>query len=206
MPSRILFLDFDGTITSEETLEAAMRICLPREMILDGLNRIRAGEWTLKDAVTFAFDSIPSSRLPEIMEYVRNVPVREGLGDLLDRMRELGIPTVVISGGLKPYVEEKLAPYRDRILDVYSLDVDATGPFIKLTSPCEGETDLIDKPKIMEKYDFDLAICVGDGLTDIDMAMSSQKVFARGILAEELAKRGAPFTLWEDFYDIIWRY
>ena len=199
---RLLFVDFDGTITSEETLEGAMSMFLPQDMMRDGVRKLMTGEWALKDAVTFAFDNIPSSRLPEIMEYVRKVPVREGFGDLLDEMEKLAIPVVVISGGLKPYVEEKMEPYLKKILDIYSLDVDTSGDYIKLISPYAGTTDLMDKPTVMKKYDYDCAICVGDGLTDIQMARSSQVVFARGDLAKKLEEMKVPFTRWGDFHDV----
>ena len=202
MSSKILFIDFDGTITSEETLDAAIGMCLPREMVLDGLKRLQSGGWTLGEAVSFAFEQIPSSRLADIIEYVRTVPVRPGFDELLGSMKDMGIPVVVISGGLKPYVDEKMAPYIHNILDVYSLDVDISGPFIKLSSDFTGKTDLMDKPSVMKQYSQDIAICVGDGYSDIEMAMASQKVFARGVLAGELKKKGIPFTEWEDFHDV----
>ena len=203
MHDKIMFIDFDGTITTEETLSGAMQLCVDPEMFKDGNRKLLAGEWTLKKAVSFAFDHIPSSRMGDIMEYVRNVPIREGLSELLDKMKELGIPVVIISGGLKPYVEEKLEPFMDRIADVYSIDVDISGPYIRLIVPDEGETDLIEKTDIMKKYQYKTSICIGDGLTDVRMALASDIVFARDTLAKVLTKKETPFVHWDNFHDVI---
>lgn len=202
MYNTILFVDFDGTITETETLDGAMRMCIPPDVYKQGLKRMMSGESTLKETVRFAFDNIPSSRYEEIMAYVREVPIRPGFGDLVDGMQKLGVPVVVISGGLKPYVEEKLAPYRSKLLDVYSVDLDTSGAFMKLHTAYEGEGDLLEKLKVMALYDYKRAICVGDGLTDLRMAAHSDVVFARDKLAQILEEKHLPFTPWQDFSDV----
>ena len=204
MRDYILFIDFDGTITTEETLSGVMRICVDPETFKEGSRKLQTGEWTLKETIIFAFDHIPSSRIDEILAYVRGVPIRKGFGDLLDKMKEFAIPVVIISGGLKPYVEEKLEPYKDRIAEIYSIDIDISGQNIKLIVPdeYEGETDLLEKTSIMEKYQNKNTICVGDGLTDISMALASKTVFARDTLAEVLTQKDIPYINWDDFNDV----
>ena len=204
MSDYILFIDFDGTITTEETLSGVMKMCVDPETFKEGSRKLQEGEWTLKETVTFAFDHIPSSRIDEILAYVRGVPVREGFGGLLDKMNGLDIPVVIISGGLKPYVEEKLEPYSDKITEIYSIDIDTSGQNIKLIVPdeFEGETDLLEKTSIMKNYKNKNTICVGDGLTDIGMALASGTVFARDTLAEVLAQKEIPFINWDDFNDV----
>lgn len=203
MYEKIIFVDFDGTITSEETLNEAMKMCISPEMFDDGLKKMQSGEWTLRQAVTFAFDNISPDRMGDILEYVRTVPIRPGFSEFLTEMKKQGVPVVVISGGLKPYVEEKLEPYKDMLLDIISLDVDLTGPTIKLISPFDGTFDIIDKTKVMDQYSYRTATCIGDGLTDIGMAKKSDKVFARDILAQVLGKEKIPFTPWNDFNDVL---
>lgn len=202
MYKRILFIDFDGTITTEETLSKAMEMCISPELFKEGMTKIQSGEWTLRETVRFAFDNIPGSCMDTIMEYVRTVPIRNGFEKLLLGMKDMGIPVVIISGGLKPYVEEKLAPYKDLILDIHSLDINPTETSIELISPYEGETDVIEKTEVMKHYDYESAICVGDGLTDIRMALSCDKVFARDVLAQVLSEKNVAFTPWEDFDDV----
>lgn len=202
MYKRILFIDFDGTITTEETLSKAMEMCISPKLFKEGKTKIQSGQWTLRQTVQFAFENIPGSSMDTIMEYVRTVPIRDGFPELLRKMKDMGIPVVIISGGLKPYVEEKIAPYKDLILAVHSLDINPTENSIELISPFEGETDVIEKTDVMALYDYESAICVGDGLTDIRMAMSCDKVFARDVLAKVLTEKGVPFSPWEDFFDV----
>lgn len=202
MYQTICFVDFDGTITTQETLDGAMRRCLPQHLYQQGLERLLSGACTLKETVRYAFDHIPSTQYDAIMSYVRSVPIRPGFGAFLDCMQALDIPVVIISGGLKPYVEETLAPYRHRLLHIYSVALDTSGPFMKLHTDYEGESDLLEKRAVMARYTYERAICVGDSLTDLRMAMQSDVVFARDTLAQLLREREIPFTRWEDFYDV----
>lgn len=200
--NQILFIDFDGTITSEETLDGSMRMCVEPTLYAEKAKEMMEGKLTLAQTLRLAFENIPASRLPDILEYVRGVPIRPGLGELLDAMAERGIPVVVISGGLQPYVEEKLAPYREKLLAVHSVGVDTSGPGIRLLSDYERDGELLDKLLIMAQYAYKEAACVGDGHTDIRMAMQCGRVFARDVLAQAMQKAGKAYTPWNDFFDV----
>lgn len=202
MYDRILFLDFDGTITSEETLEGSMFRTIDPELFKEKHKEMLEGKITLSQALHMGFGTVPSDRFPVIEEYVRGVSIRPGFAELLEAMEEAGIPVVVISGGLKPCIEEKLAPFRDKLLDVYSVDVDLSGPFIKLVSPFEEKGDLMEKTKVMALYDYKMAICAGDSHTDVRMAKASGLVFARDKLTGLLDKAGVEYRPWEDFFQI----
>ena len=202
MYERILFLDFDGTITSEETLEGCMSLAIDRQLYKEKQREMIEGKITLAEALHEGFSSIPVSRLSEMMDYVRGVPLRPGFEELLLAMKEEGIPVVVISGGLRPCIEEKLEPYRDLILDVYSVEVDTEGDTLKLISDYEEKGDMLEKTLVMKKYDYKKAICAGDSFTDVRMAKASDMVFARDRLANILQENKIDFIPWEDFYDI----
>jgi len=202
MYETILFLDFDGTITSEETLEGSMRLCIDPLLYKEKEQEMLEGKRTLADTLHLAFSMITCDCMEEIKAYVRGVPLRPGFGELLDLAKEKEIPVVVISGGLKPCIEKKLAPYRDRLLDVHSVEVLCVDGRISLESPHEAGGDLMEKTRIMAQYDFKEAICVGDGHTDVRMALASDLVFARDTLAAILKKRGVSYKPWDDFHDI----
>jgi len=202
MYDTILFIDFDGTITAEETLEGAMRLCVDPAAYAEKEKEMLAGKTTLAEAVRYAFSQIPSSRLEDIKAYVRGVPVRPGFGELLQLAKERGIPAVVISGGLRPCVEEKLAPWRELLLDVYSVALDCSGETMRLVSDYGGDGEILSKVQVMGRYEYRRAICIGDSYTDIKMARASQTVFARDTLAKTLEKLGVPYTPWSDFFDV----
>ena len=202
MYDTILFLDFDGTITSEETLEGSMRLAID-PAIYEGKNReLIEGKFTLAEVLQMGFSTIPSYKYDAIMDYVRKVPIRKGFRDLILAMEELGIPVVVISGGLKPYVMEKLGPFQDRLLGIHSVDLDYSGDFMRLLPEYEEDGELMQKTLVMDQYDYKRAICVGDSMTDVGMAKACQLVFARDLLAKLLDKDGVAYVPWNNFHDI----
>ena len=203
MYEKILFLDFDGTITSEETLEGSMRRTIDPALYKEKQQEMLEGKITLAEALHMGFKTIPSDKLPVIMDYVRSVPIRPGFSELLDEMERQGIPVVVISGGLKPTIDEKLAPYRDRLLGVHSVELDVSGPFMRLISDYEEKGDLLQKTLVMEQYEYEKAYAAGDSITDIQMALISDTVFARDRLAAFLEEKSLPYVPWEDFFDVI---
>lgn len=202
MYEKILFVDFDGTVTSEETLEGILRRFTDPGEYAKGEAEFRAGRIGLPELLTYAFSTIPYSRMEDIMEYVRGVELRPGFDAFLDTAGAMGIPVVIISGGLRSYVEEILEPYREKILDVYSIDSDCVDGYIRLLPEYRSDRELMNKTAVMKRYDFGQSICIGDGYTDIIMAMAADTVFARDVLAEHLAKAKKPFYRWGDFFDV----
>ncbi|NLV98601.1 MAG: HAD-IB family phosphatase [Clostridiaceae bacterium] len=202
MYDTILFLDFDGTITSEDTLEGSMQLCIDPSIYEEEKKALTAGERSLSDTLHLAFNMIPSSKIDAILDYVDQVALRPGFEELLDVADGLGIPVVVISGGLESYIERKLAPYKDKILDFHGVGVDLSGEHIKLISAYETKGELVQKTLIMDQYEYKKAISVGDNITDYRMALASDQVFARDTLAAIMEKNKLPFTPWEDFYDV----
>lgn len=203
MYNKILFVDFDGTITAEDTLDGALRLAVPKELYEEKTREMLSGRMTLAQVVREGFESIPSSMFPRMMEYLDQVQLREGFTQLLDTADELGIPVVVISGGLRQMIEKKIGHLQDRLLGMHYVDLDLTGQYMHLVSDYDDGMEILAKTKIMAQYDYKHALCIGDSYTDINMAVASDVVFARDKLAEILAQKGIAFTPWNDFYDVV---
>lgn len=202
MYETILFVDFDGTITAEETLDGAMRLFIPKKEYEEKVKEVLEGKISLSQALHSAFDHTPAAELPRLEEYVRGVALRPGFEAFLDTMDELKVPIVVISGGLKPLVETKLKAYENRFLGMHYVDIDTSGGFIRLDSKYDDGKEVLKKTDIMSQYEYRSAICIGDGYTDIHMALACDFVFARDVLAAALTEKGIPFHPWNDFYDV----
>lgn len=198
----MIFCDFDGTITTEETFVGALKRLAPEELLLAWFGKMQRGEMTLRACTETIFSQIPSARYPLVEEYASTVRIREGFTEFLDLAAQKGIPVVVISGGIRAMQEKILAPYMPKLLDFFSCDVDLGGEYMRFASEYGSETENVGKEKIMALYSYDRAICIGDQLTDIRMAEHSDEVFARDFLAEKLQQDGRAFHAWEDFYDI----
>jgi 2-hydroxy-3-keto-5-methylthiopentenyl-1-phosphate phosphatase len=199
---RIVFCDFDGTITAEETFVAMLKrfatasYAATERQLIDG-------KITLSEAVRRLVDSIPSRRYPQVLAYIEDKTLRQGFAELLGFLHSHGTPLVVVSGGLVGSVATRLAAYGDRIHAVYAADVDTSGNFLRVRSDFESASELVDKTRVMRRYRCEQSIVIGDGITDLNIAMTADLVFARDNLCRYLRQRDHSFVRWEDFFDVI---
>ena len=109
---------------------------------------------------------------------------------------------VVISGGAREFLDQKLAPYERRLLGIHAAELAACGDTLHLESRFDDGNELVKKTAVMALYDYDESIGIGDSFTDCNMAQAADRVFARDILAKFLTQKGVPFTPFEDFYTV----
>lgn len=198
---RIVFCDFDGTITVAETFVAMADRFTP-EVAARLRPQIYSQQITLREGVRQTIESIPSAKYPEIIEFIRSQPIREGFGEFLDFLQTENIPIVVISGGLQIMVETALTPYRDRITAIHAIELDTTGEYLQPSSRYASGTEYVAKAKIMADYGADETIAIGDGITDWQIAEAADLVFALPPLTKYLDERSKPYLSWTDFHDI----
>lgn len=198
---RIVFCDFDGTITVEETFVAVLKKFAP-QLSAKLLPEMYARRVTLREGVRTILESIPSSRYSEILEFTQLQPIRKGFVELLDFLEFQGVPLIVVSGGLRGMVETVLDNRVQRIHAIYAVDVETSGNFLKVNSQYERGTELIAKVQVMAKYPAYQKIAIGDSLTDLNMALEADLVFARDRLAEYLDEHQKSYIPWNDFLQI----
>lgn len=198
---QIVFCDFDGTITIEETFVAVLKRFAP-ELSAQLIPQMYARQLTLRQGVRQILESIPSSRYPEIIEFTKLQPIRPGFVELLDWLDSQKVPMVVISGGLRGMVEVVLDTLLPRIHAIHAVDVDTSGSYLQVLSTYEGDTELVDKVQVMAQYPADEKIAIGDSITDLNMALQTHVVFARDRLAQYLDEQQKPYILWNDFFDV----
>ena len=85
---------------------------------------------------------------------------------------------------------------------VHAVDVDTTGPFLRVLRTVEGDTELMAKAKVMGMYGCDESVAIGAGSTDHKMADVATIVFARDGLLKYLQMKERPFIQWNDFLDV----
>ena len=119
MNKPIIFTDFDGTITTEDTLTGAILPYVDKKEFLEYNGKLERGEMTLSAVVRYAYDDRPAQ-------------IRPGFSEFLDDMEKRGIPVVVISGGFRQFSERKLAPYMKKITALHAVDMTVDGDKLKL--------------------------------------------------------------------------
>lgn len=199
---RVVFCDFDGTITVEETFVAMLKHFAP-QLSSELMPEMYAGRLSLRSGVRQLLESIPSECYGEIIESSRHKVMRSGLVELLDFLDTKGVHFVIVSGGLRIMVETIMGDLVDRAQAIYAVDVDATGARFQVNSPFEGDTELVSKVRVMEQYAAEEQVAIGDSVTDFNMALQASSVFARDRLAEYLDEQQKPYTKWDNFFDIL---
>lgn len=205
----IVFCDFDGTITTVDTFGDALAKFAPA-IAADILPKLYHRDITLREGVRTILEAIPSAQFPAFVDEVNDKPTRPGFSEFLQFLGDRQVPCVIISGGLVAMVERVLSrlgtdgqPHRTHIDSVAAMNIDTCDEFLTIISPFEGGTELVEKVQVMGKYEYEKAIAIGDSLTDINMALKADLVFARQKLRDYLDQEGKTnYIPWETFHDI----
>ncbi|HBW57405.1 MAG TPA: 2-hydroxy-3-keto-5-methylthiopentenyl-1-phosphate phosphatase [Oscillatoriales bacterium UBA8482] len=197
----IVFCDFDGTITAEETFVAMLKEFTPK-IAAEIMPLLYQREITLRAGVRTMLESIPSRCYPEIIEFSRTKKIRPGFVEFLDFLHTQEVPFILVSGGVRVMVETVLGELSQKIDGMYAVDLDSSGEYFQVNSEFEADTELVAKVKVMERYSNPEKIVIGDSVTDLNMALATPIVFARDRLAEYLDEYQKPYINWTDFFDI----
>ena len=202
MKKTIVFSDFDGTITLHDTFVDLLKKFSTPGLADRLMAQMYAQTLTLRKGVTQLLESIPSDQYLNIIEFSKTHPIRLGFPEFLDFLESHDVPCVVVSGGIRVMVETVLEEFKPRLAGIHAVDLDASGEFFKAIPTYAGETELVAKVNIMAKYEFDQSIAIGDSITDFNMAMAADLVFARDRLAKYLDEQGKSYVPWNDFFEI----
>lgn len=207
---RIIFCDFDGTITMNDNIVAIIRHFNPPgwEKIVDD---VIAERKSIRRGVGEMFRLLPSSLKDEMTAYATaQAVIRDGFAELLRFCKYEGIEFYVTSGGIDFFVYpilEKFDIPRDHI---YCNGSDFSGERVEITwphpcgEPCTNDCGMC-KTTIMrrfppERYE---RIVIGDSVTDFEAAKLADVVFARSHLIEKCRTLDVPYTPFETFHDVI---
>ncbi len=202
MQKSIVFSDFDGTITLTETFVELIRYFCPTDLADDLMGKMYARSLTLRDGVTQLLESIESDQYVNIIEFSKAHPLRSGFLEFLDFLDARNVPCVVVSGGVRIMVETVLDHLKSRFAGIHAVDLDSSDKYFKVILNYAGETELVAKVNVMAQYEFTESIAIGDSITDCNMAMATDLVFARDRLAKYLDEQGKAYIPWNNFFDI----
>ncbi|MEM8672823.1 MAG: HAD-IB family phosphatase [Cyanobacteria bacterium P01_G01_bin.67] len=201
--SKVVFCDFDGTITTQDTFVSMLEKFVP-EVAASILPIIFRREITLKAGIHQTLGSIPTTYYAEIIEFMANQPIRPGLKEFIEFLNYSEVPLIVISGGLTAMVEAVLERQGliEKVTAIHAGEVDLTGEFLRAYSTVESDTEFIAKAMVMATYPTQEKIAIGDSVTDINMSLAADLVFARDRLVQYLDVEEKPYVQWQDFFEI----
>lgn len=204
LPPYAVFCDFDGTITAAETFALMMKDLVP-EVAARILPQLYKRQLTLRSGVRQVIASMPAHLWEPMIHHADHTPIRPGLPALLDFLDAHHIPLHVVSGGVKAMVERVLERegLRDRVASITAMTVTTAQGYLHIPpQPYESDEELVAKVQVMATYPAQTRIAIGDSLTDINMALAADVVFARDRLVGYLTEAQKPFQPWTDFFAV----
>ncbi|MHA6483940.1 2-hydroxy-3-keto-5-methylthiopentenyl-1-phosphate phosphatase [Paenibacillus sp. strain BS8-2] len=207
---RIVFCDFDGTITVNDNIVAIIKHFDPPGWE-DIATRTLATEISIKEGVGAMFRLLPSTLKQEVIEYgISNARIREGFPEFLAYCKENDIEFYVTSGGIDFFVHPILKPYEIPLDHIYCNSSDFSGEQIEILwpNPCDGHCNNqcgMCKTTIMRRFGGDEyeRIIIGDSVTDFEGAKLADAVYSRSYLTVKCNELGIAHTEFETFHDII---
>lgn len=192
-----LVLDWDGTVTEEDTLVLAVLEFGDADVYERTERALEAGELTFRQVMEAEMATIRAPLADVRDRLLERVRVRPGFRELAERQRPL-----LLSSGFVELIEPLLA--REGVeADVAANRLDARP----------------DGWRVVWRQEAACAICgdwckrdglpatgpvafVGDGWSDRCAALAADRVFARGSLARYLDGEGVAYEPFDDFHDV----
>ncbi len=203
-----IFCDFDGTITSTDSLKYLLRT-YGGSAWLQLEWRLMRGEVSERQALVEAFSnfSLSSQQMKDVIEAA--VKVDSGFESFADWVRSEGIEFTILSGGFESIIdqvfEREAWPRFPRLAN--GLVVDEKGWTLRMLSKspscgrcshCKGDTlRRVRRQNSLKKF-----IYIGDGISDICAIQVADFVLAKGFLADYCEKRSIPHVRFEHFNDV----
>jgi 2-hydroxy-3-keto-5-methylthiopentenyl-1-phosphate phosphatase len=203
--SRLIVVDFDGTITERDTLDEMCRIYAP-EAWEAAESDLQQRTMTLREVITAEFAPIKGDHDTIVSETVDRAEVRAGFGQFVREAEQAGDRVVVVSSGFESVIRPILAREGLGGLEVVAHDVRFTpeGGVVdfrhgELCPVCgeECKRSVVDAMR-----DGREVVYVGDGYSDRCAAQAADIRFARRTLAAHLDRMGVDYTPFDDFDSI----
>lgn len=209
---RAYLIDFDGTITTIDTLQYLLdQYGMPDWRSLD--QQVEAGILREVDVMKIEMLSLRVTLEDAIAECIRVIPLRDGVREFLSESRAAGHRSQIVSAGYRELIEAYLANWAiDCEVVANSLPgYDISGGWL-LKRPFDNLTDCRQSlckcvPLHQERTRGREIVYIGDGITDFCAAANSDRVYAvtGSALERRLLADGKPYTSFNSFSEILTR-
>jgi 2-hydroxy-3-keto-5-methylthiopentenyl-1-phosphate phosphatase len=192
-----VMLDWDGTVTVDDTLILALREFGDWQVYLDAAAALERGEITLHEEIRRDAESIRTP-IDEVVGWLlEHLELRPGFHELADAYRPL-----IVSSNFRQLIEPILA--RESVeLEVRANDVEwqpegwrATFRNGEACGTCGEPCKRADLPTN------GAVVYVGDGYSDRCAAQAADRIFARDGLARYLGEQGVAYEPFENLHDV----
>lgn len=201
--SRLIVVDFDGTITERDTLDEMCRIYAPEEWAA-AESDLQQRTMTLREVIAAEFAPIKGDHDTIVSETVDRTEIRAGFAEFVRAAEAAGDRIVVVSSGFESIIRPVLERAGLDRLEVIAHDVRFTpdGGVVDFRhgEPCPVCGEECKRSVVDEMRDGGEVAYIGDGYSDRCAALASDRVFATAGLARYLSEQAKPFEPFTDFH------
>jgi len=203
--SRLIVVDFDGTITERDTLDEMCQTYAPEEWAA-AESDLTERTMTLREVIAAEFAPIRGDHDTIVSETVGRARVRAGFAEFVQAAEEAGDRVVVVSSGFESVIRPILEREGLGRLEVVAHDVRFTpeGGIVEFRhgEPCpvcgeECKRSVVDQMRNGHEVAY-----VGDGYSDRCAAQAADVRFARRTLASYLDREGVDYIPFDDFTSV----
>ncbi len=205
-----VWIDFDGTISQRDVLDELIRKFAKNDSWRLIEERWAAGLIGSFDCLREEFALLRVSA-PELTDFVRRIPIDPGFNDLIKIFQSLGVPVAILSDGVERFIRLILAENGFSDIPIYANRIAHKGDRLSLrchlrSSLCEsGAAHCKCSTAARIGQAAKKSIYIGDGRSDLCPAYKADVVFAKGVLAKELARRQKSHISYNTLRDVIAR-
>jgi 2-hydroxy-3-keto-5-methylthiopentenyl-1-phosphate phosphatase len=206
--SRVVVVDFDGTVTEVDLLDAIAR-SFGDPAVYEAVEGALGGRrMPLRDVITREFEPVRAP-LEDVVQWVLdNVRVRPGFRELVALADERGWRIVIVSSGFHELIEPVLE--REGVdIELHANRVHARPEGWRVLwrygDSCSACSESCKRSVVEALADGREIVYVGDGYSDRCAAERADLVFARRSLARYLGERGVPYEPFDDFFEVAER-
>jgi HAD superfamily phosphoserine phosphatase-like hydrolase len=201
----LIVVDFDGTITQQDTLVAICRRHAP-EVFSQVEKALDAGEISLYECIRREFEAIRGDHDALIAEAVELTEVRPGFAEFAGAAQDAGHRLVIVSSGfeaiIRPVLEREGVGELELVANQVRFSPQRTVVEFRHGEACDVCSEECKRSSVRDLNGSGTVVMVGDGYSDRCVARSADRVFARRSLARYLARENVPFEPFEDFFDV----
>jgi len=198
--------DFDGTLTKKDFYKI-LSDTYYKEELSPIFKSWKNGEMKDREYLSYVFNNVHRSEV-ELNEDILNIAFDPYAKAFIEQVKAAGGDFIVISAGTNYYIDKVLEKNNIDGVDVYSNKsvFKDNGIYFDLDEHSEFYSDLygIDKLIVIEKLksNYRKIFYAGDSTPDLNPALVSDVVFAKGKLVDLLKKEKKEFIEFESFSEV----
>jgi HAD superfamily phosphoserine phosphatase-like hydrolase len=200
------FVDFDGTITDVDGFDALVHHFAGDDAWDAGERDLLAGRETLRDALARQTTYIRGSFADVYAVHEKMVGLDPTFAPFVERCEAANVPVTILSSGIAPLIEARLAAIGLARLPVIAADVDVDPQSwtMRFRDQSRNGTDKAAHVRAAQAAGKRVAFA-GDGISDFDAAIVADVRYAkRGRpLGPYLRDRGLEFSPFTSFADVL---